>query len=60
MILSGIIIFISSIILLLKWRYNYWKRLKVPGPKPIWFFGNLLENLKMKKQFGELTVEWYK
>lgn len=43
-----------------KWCYTYWKRLGVPCPEPVFFFGNILETLTMESHLALLTEKWYK
>lgn len=39
---------------------NYWKKQNVVGPKPLPFFGNMLEYFLAKKHYGEIYAEIYK
>lgn len=46
--------------LYVQWRYTYWKRLGVPCPQPVFFFGNIFETLIMKSHIISLSEKWYK
>ncbi|KAI4454491.1 cytochrome p450 [Holotrichia oblita] len=39
---SLIVLLLTTIILYYKWSFNYWKKKKIPHPKPMIPFGNLL------------------
>jgi cytochrome P450 len=43
----------------IKWNYNYWKRLGVPGPKPTFLVGNLGPTLTVAEHFGIMCRNWY-
>lgn len=44
----------------LKWNYSYWQRNNVPGPKPIWFVGNIGPQFTFSEHWGVVTAKWYK
>lgn len=39
--------------------YNFWKRLDIPGPKPILFFGNFFDLVFKKISLGDYMKKWY-
>lgn len=43
-----------------KWRYTFWERKGVPGPRPNFPFGNMKESVFLKEHFGLLCEKWYK
>lgn len=58
-----IILLVTASILVyvyVQWRYTYWKRLGVPHPEPVFFFGNVLDALTMKSHYSSLIEKRYK
>ncbi|KAF4075541.1 hypothetical protein AMELA_G00235620 [Ameiurus melas] len=54
-----IVILISLILLYGYWPYSFFKRLGVPGPKPVPFFGNMLEYRKGIHNFDMTCFQKY-
>lgn len=52
--------FITAFYVWIKRQYTYWERLKVPGPEPTWFVGNIGPTLNFSQHFGIITEKWYK
>ncbi len=43
----------------LKYRYSYWERHGVAGPKPIFFFGNLIKSVTLQEHYSIAYHSWY-
>ena len=61
--ISAIFAVAATIFLFLYYRYkrnfNYWKKLSINGPKPIFFFGNFKDVLLQKLHIAELVKSVY-
>lgn len=55
-IIAGLI---GVLYLYLKYHYNFWQRLKVPGPPGEFFFGNVRDVLMLKKNMGQQLEKIY-
>ncbi|XP_044262902.1 probable cytochrome P450 28a5 isoform X2 [Tribolium madens] len=60
MILLLLILTIITGIYFLNLNYQYWKKRGVPGPKPKFFVGNMLENFLVKKSPAEVFADIYR
>lgn len=56
-----ITVIISVVIIHLTYKhYNCWNYQNVDGPKPLPFFGNMLQYFLAEKHYGEIYAEIYK
>lgn len=60
MFLYLVILLITLGYLWLKYRYTYWDRHGVKGPKPIFFFGNLFKSVTLQEHYSVAYHSWYK
>lgn len=58
--LSSVVIIITTIILLIKWKQSYWKRKGLAYIEPELIFGNIREGITEVLSFGDQTEKIYK
>ncbi len=59
MLLFFVIALISLGYLWLRHRYSFWERHGVPGPKPVYLFGNLLKQLTFQEHISVAYKQWH-
>lgn len=45
---------------ILTWKYDFWKKKKIPFANPELFYGSIKAVIKGEKHFGVLFREWYR
>ncbi|XP_037036010.1 probable cytochrome P450 6a13 [Bradysia coprophila] len=60
MFLFFVTVLLTLSYLWLKNRYSYWERLGVPGPKPVYLFGNLLKQLTFQEHISTANKRWHR
>lgn len=61
MILIWLLFVLFSVLYVwVKWKYSYWKRYNVPGPKPSFPFGNMNKVVNFTEHLGITCEKWYK